>query len=204
MDIKNHYLEGNKVTFTKSPNQGDHFQGGYPDTIVLHYTAGANSQSAIDTLCNPIREVSAHLVIARGGVTTQLVAFDTIAWHAGKSSWKGRTLLNRFSIGIEIENAGCLEPTGDVFVSWFGQNYPANEVVRAVHRNQSTPTYWHTYPPVQLQTVERVCSLLINEYKIIDIVGHEEISPDRKQDPGPAFPLDDIRKRLLGERLTPA
>lgn len=197
MNIHQHRLHGDRVYFEESPNRGDTYQPGYPDMIVLHYTASVSVRSAIETLSNPQREVSAHLVIARDGAVTQLVPFDTIAWHAGKSWWKGRMALNRYSIGIEIDNAGRLEAQGGEYVSWFEQRYPEEQVVRAVHPNQNIAAYWHAYPDEQLQIVEQVCALLLGEYEIAEIVGHDEIAPDRKEDPGPAFPLQAMRLRLL-------
>ena len=69
--------------------------------------------------------------------------------------------------------------------------------VLATHRNESKPAYWHSYTEVQIEACRQVCELLIGKYGINLIVGHEEIAPGRKQDPGPAFPLDKFRDRLL-------
>jgi N-acetylmuramoyl-L-alanine amidase len=195
-------IEGNRVTgdgtrWRESPNQGGPFAPGELDTIVLHYTAGANAESAIETLSDPERQVSAHLVVARDGQVTQLVPFDRIGWHAGMSRWGLREGFNRYSLGIEVDNAGQLTYRDGVYTSWFGQLYPESEVVWAVHRNQVRPTPWHRYPREQLRVVEVLCRLLIEAYGIRHILGHEEIAPERKVDPGPAFPLDSLRGRLL-------
>ena len=198
MHIENHLLRGNGVEFTASPNTGDPFEPGYPDTIVIHFTACRDAGAAISTLTDPERKVSAHLVVGREGAVTQLVPFDTVAWHAGVSVWKGRTALNRFSLGIEVDNAGRLEARDGCYLAHFGDSYPAAETVRAVHRNETGAAYWHAYPESQLALVEELGRLLIGEYGIVEIVGHEEIAPDRKVDPGPAFPLDEMRTRLLG------
>ena len=198
MRIRDHELTGEGVGHTESPNHGGHFGPGDLDTIVIHYTAGANARAAIDTLCDPERKVSAHLVVARDGAVTQLVPFDTVAWHAGKSQWLGRSGLNSYSIGIEVDNPGRLQERDGDFVSWFGQVYPDEDVVRAVHRNESAASCWHRFTPVQLQVVEDLCALLMREYGIEHVVGHEEIAPERKDDPGPAFPLDELRDRLAG------
>ena len=198
MHIEDHLLRGDGVEFTESPNIGDPFGPGYPDTIVIHYTACRDPGAAVATLTDPGRKVSAHLVVARDGAVTQLVRLDTVAWHAGVSAWKGRTALNRFSLGIEVDNAGRLEARDGRYLAHFGDSYPAAETVRAVHRNETGAAYWQAYPESQLNFVERLCRLLIREYGIVEIVGHEEIAPDRKVDPGPAFPLDEMRTRLLG------
>ena len=198
MQIENHLLRGDGVEFIESPNIGDRFEQGYPDTIVMHYTSCRDARTAIATLTDPERKVSAHLVVDREGVVTQLVPFDVVAWHAGVSQWKGRTALNRFSLGIEVDNPGRLEARDGRYLAHFGDSYPAAETVRAVHRNEAEAAYWHAYPESQLTVVEQLCRLLIAEYGIVEIVGHEEIAPDRKVDPGPAFPLDGMRTRLLG------
>ena len=197
MEIRNHRLEGEGIRYLESPNRGGPFAEGLPDTLVIHYTAGSNAQSAIDTLSDPERRVSAHLVVGRDGSIAQLLPFDTVGWHAGESTWQGRTGLNNYAIGIEIDNAGQLEEKEGQCVSWFGRAYPADEVVWGVHRNQEELTPWHAFPYEQIRVVDELCSLLVATYAITTIVGHEEIAPGRKIDPGPAFPLDEMRERLL-------
>ncbi|MDX1638859.1 MAG: SH3 domain-containing protein, partial [Balneolaceae bacterium] len=71
------------------------------------------------------------------------------------------------------------------------------EVVEAVHRNENEPSYWHRYTEDQITKTYDICRLLIDRYDIKTILGHEEISPKRKTDPGPAFPLDKMRDKLL-------
>lgn len=197
MRIEGYRVIGDGVEWHESPNQGEAFAPGELDTIIIHYTAGANAESAIETLSDPERQVSAHLVIARDGQVTQLVPFDRIGWHAGVSRWGIREGFNRYSLGIEVDNAGQLTCRDGVCTAWFGQDYPEAEVVWAVHRNQVRQTPWHRYPMVQLHVVEEVCRLLIEAYGIRHLLGHEEIAPERKVDPGPAFPLDTLRGRLL-------
>lgn len=197
MRIAGHRLTGDGVEWRESPNQGEPFAPGELDTVILHYTAGANAESAICTLSDLVRQVSAHLVIARDGRVTQLVPFDRIGWHAGVSRWGIREGFNRYALGIEVDNAGQLTYRDGVYTSWFGQAFPESEVVWAVHRNQVRPTPWHRYTVVQLRVVEEVCRLLVETYGIHHLLGHEEIAPERKVDPGPAFPLDALRGRLL-------
>ena len=192
-----HRLEGEGVTYEESPNHGGAFGADLPDTLIIHYTAGASAESSVKTLCDPRMKVSAHLVIGRDGTITQLVPFDTIAWHAGKSSYEGRTGFNKYAIGIEADNAGRLTKSGDEYVAWFGRAYSEKEVVEAMHRNESEPSYWHRYTEKQIAVVQEVCVELMDAYKISSILGHEEIAPQRKTDPGPAFPLDTLRERVL-------
>ena len=197
MQIKNDMLEGENIKYIESPNRSGLFGSDLPDTIVIHYTAGRSAESSIQTLCNPAAKASAHLVVGRKGGTTQLVPFNTIAWHAGRSSYEGRTGLNKYAIGIEIDNAGRLTKGPGGFSAWFGGLYGDKEVVEATHRNESTPSFWHRYSEEQIECVLALCYLLADTYPIKTIVGHEEISPGRKTDPGPAFPLDKTRDLVL-------
>lgn len=201
MKISNHRLDPDTVNFVKSSKTSGTFTEGLPDTIIIHYTAGGSAESAIRTFTESDISASAHVVIAKDGTITQLVPFDTIAWHAGRSAYGDRIGFNKYAIGIEIVNAGRLEKSGDEYVSWFGKSYPANQVIEAVHRNENHPTFWHRYTEEQIQATYDLCSDLISKYNIKHILGHEEISPGRKIDPGPAFPLDKLRDRLLhGDR----
>ena len=195
MHIANHRLK--EADYIESPNQGGPYAPGALDTIIIHFTAGASAESAIETLCDVERKVSAHLVVARNGTVSQLLPFNIVGWHAGHSKWGEREGFNQYSIGIEIDNAGELEERNGRFESWFGRAYPPEEVVRGVHRHQTTESCWHRYTPEQLRVVEALCAVLIKEYGIAHILGHDEVAPDRKVDPGPAFPLDQMRARLL-------
>jgi N-acetylmuramoyl-L-alanine amidase len=197
MKIRNHRFVEEEVAFEKTPNQGGSFDAGLPDTIIIHYTAGSSAESSIKTLCDKRNKASAHLVVSRDGVVTQLLPFNKIAWHAGKSSYGGRTGFNKYSIGIEIDNAGKLTKSSDQYIAWFGRVYPESDVIEAVHRNESEPYYWHRYTEKQIDRVNDICVDLIEAYEISSILGHEEISPRRKIDPGPAFPLDKLRDRVL-------
>lgn len=193
----NHQLEGNGIDFKLSPNHSGKFAKGKLDTIIIHFTAGSSRASSVSTLSNPQTKASAHLVIGRDKKITQLVPFDTIAWHAGISAYQNRSGFNNFSIGIEIDNAGILTKNGDQYTSWFGKNYPKEDVFEGIHRNRKKTEYWHKYTQWQIEMCESICQQLIAKYDIKYILGHEEISPTRKIDPGPAFPLDVFRTRLL-------
>jgi N-acetylmuramoyl-L-alanine amidase len=192
-------LSGNKVDLSISAlhkNSVD-FDKNYPDSIIIHYTAGRDAKSSATFLAGTVK-ASAHLVIGRDGTIYQLIPFNKIAWHAGESTYDGRSGFNNYSIGIELDNAGPLTQIGNRYQSWFKEFYPEHEVFYAVHRNETAPRYWHSYTAAQVEVCEEICQLLINRYPNIRfILGHEEISIGRKTDPGPAFPLDNIRERLL-------
>ncbi len=191
-------IRGDKVRdFVKSPNFSGEFTRGVLDTIIIHYTAGPY-QSAVNTLINPAAKASAHMIIDRDGSITQLIPLNFIAWHAGPSSYNGRTGFNRLSIGIEIVNAGMLTKSGNVYRSWFGSAYNPNEVIEAIHRNEKTPRFWHIYTEEQIDATIDICRVLIETYNLKHILGHEEICKGMKFDPGPAFPLDRMRNQLLG------
>lgn len=89
-----------------SPNFGDRKGTEAPSYIILHYTAMDTAQAAIERLCAPEHEVSAHYVVDAFGQVTQLVDDRQRAWHAGRSYWRGETDLNSHSIGIELANTG--------------------------------------------------------------------------------------------------
>lgn len=199
LSISNHLLKGDNIIQKSCPKNKDKFNMDELDTIIIHYTAGSSAESSANYLINDNVKASAHLVIGRKGEIFQLVPFDTIAWHAGLSHYGNRTGYNKYSIGIELDNAGILEKAGTEYIAWFGSRYQPNDVIQATHRNESVLRYWHVYTPEQIETCRQICELLIEsqEYKISNILGHEEISPGRKQDPGPAFPLDKFRNNLL-------
>lgn len=202
MKIENHRLSDSDALNHEysTPNLGSTFAEGRPDTLVMHFTAGGSAASSAQYLCQPKAKASAHIVIGREGTVYQLADFNRITWHAGRSRWQGRKGLNRYSIGIELDNAGQLTQAADGhFETWFGRRVADNEVHRGQHRNRTQVDYWHSYTESQLEVTFELCALLIEHYGIATLVGHEEIAPDRKTDPGPAFPLERMRQRLLGE-----
>jgi N-acetylmuramoyl-L-alanine amidase len=180
-----------------TPNHSGPFSAGLPDTIVIHYTGGASYGSSAAWLCNKASGASAHLVVGRQGEIAQLLPFNLMAWHAGTSAWKGRTHLNRFSIGIELANAGMLTRRASGYFTSFGQRVDDENVVLARHKNRSTEEAWEAYPEAQLERCEEICIALKQAYGIAEIVGHDDIAPDRKTDPGPAFPMEQLRNKVL-------
>ncbi|MCG8672230.1 MAG: N-acetylmuramoyl-L-alanine amidase [Pseudomonadales bacterium] len=195
--IAHHRLLSDHVQHESIEKHSGQFARGLPDTVVLHFSGTGTLQSAINTMLDPEVKASVHLIIGRNGNVVQLLPFDRIAWHAGVSEYQGRKDLNRYSIGIELENAGRLTKAGDQYVSWFGRTYGEDDVVQAAHANEAEPSFWHRYSEAQISAVLDVCRVLCRDYGITNILGHDEISPQRKVDPGPAFPLDIVRERLL-------
>lgn len=172
--------------------------------VVIHFSASRSAASAINWQTHPDARASHHLIISRNGEVTQLLPFDYKAWHAGVSHWNGLTNLNSHTIAIELENAGALTRQGGKWKAWFGGEY--DDVVEAVHKNESEMRGWHRYTDVQISTLTEILKALKLAYpEIRDVIGHEDISPGRKQDPGPAFPMSEVRKAVFGrsEPLAP-
>ena len=201
MKIKRHhlYLDNDKpINYKASPNyKGDIIDH---DFVVMHYTAGISAYSSISWLSSKQARASAHIIIARDGAITQLVPFNKCAWHAGRSTWLNRNGLNKYSIGIELDNAGKLTRQGESWVNWSGHIYTDDEVIVATHKNESSAHGWHNYTPVQIEAALTVVETLITHYPIKDVIGHDDIAPYRKTDPGPAFPMDSFKSRVFGRQ----
>ncbi len=197
IDSSKHELVGDEVKIDLTNKNTRAFDAGLPDSIVIHYTAGSSASGSAAWLKRPEVKASAHLVIGRDGSVFQIVPFNIQSWHAGVSAYGGRSGYNKYSIGIELDNAGWLTKTGNVFRASFGRTYSADEVLKAKHEHERQERYWHTYTEAQLDRCRDICELLIDQYGIKEIVGHDEIAPGRKQDPGPAFPMNHFRNNLL-------
>ena len=195
LSIEDDRLVGAGVSFVETPNKGGDLA---PRHLVFHYTAGKSAASSIRWLTNPESKASAHLVLARDGTITQLAPFDVKTWHAGLSHWDGLSGLNSSSIGIEMDNAGPLKKVGDKYQAWFGTLYTEDEVVLAKHKLDDESRWWHAYTEVQIQKALELAQLLVRHYDLKDVVGHDDIAPDRKRDPGPAFPLENVPALVLG------
>jgi N-acetylmuramoyl-L-alanine amidase len=204
MKIVSHRLyldDGTPCRFVTSPNIGGVV---LPELLVIHNTEGQTVEGAVATLTkrteDPTKRKSAHLVIGRDGSIVQLVLFNRVAWHAGASAWKGRTRVNSFSVGIELDNAGPLAKAGKAWRAGFKRDYPEDDVVVAVHPGDAKHIEkgWHRYTERQLDVLLEVSRVLVASYPIRDMVGHDEISPGRKWDPGPAFNMSEFRQKLFG------
>ena len=166
--------------------------------IVLHCTASKNVKTTVNFLRAPEVAASAHIVIARDGSISQLVDFATQAWHAGKSSYKGLSNLNRYSIGIELMNACKLKKKGNAYFSWFGEEINKDEVHTHVDTNGYI-SYWHKYTEAQINILIAICKLLRLHYPSVkEVIGHSDIT-SRKVDPG--FALYDQMNLLVRDKI---
>ncbi len=137
--------------------------------IIFHYTGMKKEIDAINRLTSFRSKVSSHYLIKNNGEILTLVPDLYIAWHAGFSYWKNFKFLNKNSIGIEISNPG--------------------------HDNK-----YNKYNKKQIRSVLKLTKFLIKKYKIKSkfILGHSDIAPDRKKDPGEKFPWKYLSKKNIG------
>jgi N-acetylmuramoyl-L-alanine amidase len=190
MEIAKGLLDG--VSFVQSPNMGGALK---PEAIVLHYTAGPSLERAVTTLTSPKRpKRSAHVVVGPDGRTVQLVSFNRQSWHAGTSEWAGRESLNKWSVGIEMVNPGWLKQRDGKWLTWWGEVVPDKDVIVTRHKHGGKVLGWRTYPDAQVAATYAICAALCDKYPDIKLLlGHDDVAPGRKKDPGPAFPIDKLR-----------
>ncbi|PIZ29932.1 MAG: hypothetical protein COY40_05815 [Alphaproteobacteria bacterium CG_4_10_14_0_8_um_filter_53_9] len=154
----------------ESPNFRLRGEDGDVCVVVIHGTWMADDEAAMARLCDPATEVSCHYYIDREGKIFQLVEERHVAWHAGKSVWRGQDVVNGFSLGIEIGNAG----------NGLGEKAPPVEAIEP-------------YKPVQYEALVRLLTDICARYEGVEIVGHSDIAPVRKADPGDHFDWDFLR-----------
>lgn len=165
-----------------------------PTLIVLHDTAGSlNAGSSVAWFASEKCKTSAHFVVERDGAITQMVATDRKAFHAGESTFKGRRYCNGFAVAIEIVSPGKCDADGN---AWFGK--ATDEALVRMKTKAHGDGYWLPYTPAQIEAVTQLSRALIAAHPTIkDITTHWFISPGRKIDPSPVFPLDDVRARAF-------
>ena len=137
--------------------------------IIFHYTGMKKENDAINRLTSNKSKVSSHYLIKNNGEILTMVPDLYVAWHSGISSWKHYKLLNKNSIGIEISNPG--------------------------HDHK-----YKNFNKKQIKSIVKLTKFLMKKYKIKPkfVLGHSDISPDRKKDPGEKFPWKDLSKKQIG------
>lgn len=155
-----------------SPNHDERPAGAPVDMLVIHYTGMRSFAAALDRLTDPMAKVSAHYAIGRDGTVYRMVAEDRRAWHAGVSSWRGHTDINGRSIGVELENKG--------------HEYG-----------------YEDFTDAQMSALISLCEEILARHPIPsrNVVGHSDVAPTRKEDPGEKF--DWARMAAAGIGLWP-
>lgn len=152
-----------------SPNHDARPDGAPIDMLILHYTGMQTADAALSRLCDPEAKVSAHYTIDRLGCVYRHVAEERRAWHAGVSYWAGERNINARSIGIELVNPG----------HEFGyEPFPPRQIVALIELAQEILAR-HPIPPHH-------------------VLGHSDVAPSRKTDPGELFPWDELAANGIG------
>ena len=152
----------------KSPNFNERKSSQNFDYLIIHYTAMKSCFEALEYMCEKKNKVSAHFLVSKNGDIFYLVDINKRAWHAGESYWKGLEDLNSSSIGIEIDNSG--------------------------HH-----IYNEGYNHLQIESLCELIKKLSEDYNILskNILGHSDIAPFRKIDPGEKFPWQKLNQKKL-------
>lgn len=152
-----------------SPNFDARPGDGSIDMLILHYTGMRSAAEALDRLCDPAAKVSAHYLIEEDGAVSRLVAEENRAWHAGVSFWRGRSDINAASIGIELVNPG----------HEFG---------------------YRPFPEPQMAALETLAISILARHPIParHVLGHSDVAPLRKQDPGEYFDWPRLARAGIG------
>ncbi|HNS88394.1 MAG TPA: N-acetylmuramoyl-L-alanine amidase, partial [Parvularculaceae bacterium] len=148
-----------KVKIVEKPSPNFDERGRAIDMIILHYTGMRTGKEALDRLCDPEAKVSAHYLVEEDGTIFALVPEEKRAWHAGVGAWKGEADLNARSIGVEIVNPG----------HEFG---------------------YRKFPKRQIDMVVALVKEIAGRHEIDPrlVLGHSDVAPQRKEDPGELFP----------------
>lgn len=146
--------------------------------LVLHYTA-LNFENSLKVLTDPAKQVSAHYLVPETSISEQRKVFELVpeekrAWHAGISKWSKRTGLNDTSIGIEIVNLG--------------------------YKDEAGKRTWYPFAEYQIESVIELAKEIVGRYQIQPtcVIGHSDIAPGRKVDPGPLFPWKKLYENGVG------
>jgi len=158
-----------------SPNFGPRAEGAKPDLLIMHYTGMETGEAAEAWLCAQESEVSSHYLVHEDGRIVQMVRESDRAWHAGQGSWKGRSDVNSWSIGIEIVNPGPLAQF---------PNFSDVQIDAVAELARDICARHHISP-------ERV-------------LAHSDVAPGRKIDPGERFPWGKLAEMGVGHYVQPA
>jgi len=188
-------LDGKPVRYVQSPHK-DAYSGQAISIVTMHFTGsgGVGGDGDAHWFSDPTAKVSAHFILGRDGGVIQCVPLTKKAWHAGTSFWAGKNNVNDRSFGIEMDNWGLLTVGGDKkYRSYTG------EVIdpKIVELHDKKP--WEAYTAAQYATLSSLLKFMRAEFPSLrELVGHSDIAPGRKVDPGPAFRMNVARNAFEG------
>lgn len=190
------YKDRRQVPYVPTPNRGGVIK---PEALVIHHTAsGITPGGDISWLTNRDARASAHLITDVYGNHTQLAPFNIKTWHAGKSKWWGRRGCNNFMIGFEIDNPGGLTRLANGMFDGVGGPYRPEDVVEMTSPQHGNFRYWLRFPDAQIREANGAAAAVYRHYGLKAVVGHYDISPGRKTDVGPHWPMDKTRSLCEG------
>ncbi len=157
-----------------SPNYDDRPEGVKVKYLILHYTGMDTGKAALDRLCDEAAKVSAHYLIEEDGRVFSLVPEDKRAWHAGLSSWEGERDINGYSIGVELVNPG--------------------------HDSPGYKGDYRPFPEAQMTALIDLCRGILTRHDIKPwhVLGHSDVAPTRKCDPGELFDWQRLAEAGIG------
>ena len=195
------YKDGVQVPYVPTPNRGGVIK---PEMLCMHHTAsGITPQGDISWLTDRRARASAHLITDVYGNHTQLAPFNVKTWHAGKSSWRGRRNCNNFMIGFEVDNPGHLSKLANGMYDGVGGPYRAEDVVEMTSPQHGNHKYWLRFPDAQIKETIAAGVAVYRHYQLKEIVAHYDVSPGRKTDIGPHWPMDRMRGLVAGRNDAP-
>ena len=171
------------ATWRPSPNFGARYDGKSIDSIVLHYTGMGTGADAEDWLCDRASRVSSHYIVHEDGRVVQMVRELDRAWHAGIGCWHGERDMNSVSVGIEIVNPGH-------------RDWPEDAATGTLD----------PFPDAQVAAIILLCRSVMERHTIAPerVLGHSDLAPHRKRDPGEAFPWALLAAAGIGRMVAPA
>lgn len=146
-------------------------------------------------------ESPAHVLINRDGLVTQFIPFNERTHQTIDGSWEGIKNLPSRSVIITFENYGRLEKQGDHFITICGKVVETTDVFTGIHQNEESLSYWQKFTESQVLIAEKIIRCLTTTYQVKYILGYEEVCPGLQTDPGPAFPLEIMRRKIMKENL---
>ncbi len=146
-------------------------------------------------------ESPAHVLINRDGLVSQFIPFNEKADQPLDGSWDGMKDLASRSVIVMFENYGRLEKNGDHFIASCGSKVDTSDVFTGIHQNEESLSYWQKFTESQVLVAEKIIRCLTSTYQVKYILGYEEVSPGLQTDPGPAFPLEIMRRKIMKETI---